>query len=191
MKTGPNVLGGYPTRGSQVLETAAFTATGLNPQASRALVFFHPERKLAKVLRDRGDEDAPLTVRLEPLGALSGRILDAEGRPRAGLNVAAMPGHGERQYEKFLGETMLGGLPRSWQELTTRQTTTDKDGRFRLDGLTPGLPYRLQASEGDLKEFAPVCCQRDGLSVGADKVTDLGDLKSESAPGKRQKDGPD
>src|SRR5262249_39121491 len=55
-------------RPSQGMKDAAFTAYGLHPSHPRALVFYHPEKRLGKVECLRGDEAEPLTVRLEPLG---------------------------------------------------------------------------------------------------------------------------
>src|SRR5262249_53974719 len=44
------------------LKGSSFTAFGLNPKEPRHLVFIHPEKKLGKVLRLRGDEKGPLVV---------------------------------------------------------------------------------------------------------------------------------
>jgi hypothetical protein len=72
------------------LSKATFTAGGLDPARPRSLFFFHAEKKLAKLHPVRGDEKEPVTVRLEPLGAVAGRLLDSAGKPRAGLKVAVM-----------------------------------------------------------------------------------------------------
>src|SRR5262249_19134748 len=76
---------GFPApRQSEGLKGAEFTAHGLNPRRPRALIFFHLEKRLARVLLVRGDEPAPLVVRLAPLGTVRGRLVDAAGRPVAG-----------------------------------------------------------------------------------------------------------
>src|SRR5262249_25409152 len=76
-------------RDIQQLNAASFTVGGVRPGEPRALFFCHPEKKLAGVVRLRGDEKEPLTVRLESLGALTGRVVDADGRPWPGLKVSA------------------------------------------------------------------------------------------------------
>ncbi len=71
------------------LQSDSFTVGGLKAGRPRTLVFFHPEKKLGKVIQLQGDQTKPLLVRLEPLNAaLSGRILDAKGRPWPGLTVS-------------------------------------------------------------------------------------------------------
>src|SRR5207302_1223715 len=75
---------------AQKLEAASFTAHGIDPRQPRTLILVHPEKGLAKVQTLRGDEAGPLTVRLEPVGSISGRIVDAEGRPWSGLRLEAL-----------------------------------------------------------------------------------------------------
>jgi RNA polymerase sigma factor (sigma-70 family) len=153
------------------LKGASFTAFGLNPRRARNLVFFHGEKKLGKVQPVRGDEKGPLTVRLEPLGAVAGRLLDQEGRPRAGLTVRAKLSHGNDVRRDMPWELVEGMGP-----LLVVTQTTDRDGRFRLDGLLPGLKYRL-TTEGDTYVL-------EDLTAEPAKTKDLGDLKSNLVPGK-------
>jgi protocatechuate 3,4-dioxygenase beta subunit len=167
------------------LETETFPLKGLASGQKRVLVFFHQEKKLGKVQVVRGDEAGPLTVRLEPLGALTGRIVDADGRPWAGLTVAVYPSLNEKDYENlprdelFVFQGVMGLGPGLWRQFTGRQTTTDRDGRFRLEGLFPGWPYQLFAGKGDLKKENALVLSKDGLSAESGKAKDLGDLKSE------------
>src|SRR5262249_58047867 len=92
----------------------------------------------------RGDDAGPLTVRLEPLGTLAGRVLDAEGRPWAGAKVhaelaAQITGH---EGLAALVVTTFG------RPLLTVEQTTDHEGKFRLAGLLPGLPnYVLSVTD--------------------------------------------
>jgi len=61
----------------------------------------------------------------------------------------------------------------AWGEIINRETTTDKDGKFRIDGLIPGLRYDLTLKTGT----APDAIRREKLSVESGKDKDLGDLK--------------
>jgi len=160
------------------LKGADFTVLGLGARQIRPLVFFQPEKKLGKIQSVRGDETGPVTVRLEPLGGLTGRVLDAQGKPWAGLRVEAGP-------TRLI--TAYRNLP--WEALTNLRSemvvvgTTDRDGRFRLDGLLPGLKYDLVVTEGEPKP-GPVAAYLRGVTVEPGKTRDAGDLKSPEAPGK-------
>src|SRR5262249_21129335 len=63
------------------LQPSTFTALGIDPKQPRHLVFLHPEKKLGKLVKLRPDEKGPLTVKLEPLGAISGRVRGEDGKP--------------------------------------------------------------------------------------------------------------
>ncbi len=152
------------------LAGADFTVAGFGSPEARVLVFAHPEKRLARVQVVPADRKDPLSVRLEPTGALVGRVLDADGKPQAGVKVQASYFAGQT----VEGEGTRGRLPMSvryvdggWPELLNGQATTDKEGRFRIAGLAPGLKYGLEA---------PGLVRRD-LSVEPGKDNDLGDLK--------------
>jgi hypothetical protein len=104
----------------EVLEIAAFTVEGLNPQVPRLLSFFHEEKRLGKVLTLRGEQTEALTVQLEPCGEVLGRVVDRAGKPVAGMRVwFARPGN----------------------DLSV-SANTDPHGQFRAT-LVPGLKYRI------------------------------------------------
>jgi hypothetical protein len=168
------------------LAADTFTFTGLGPTAKRILVFLHAEKKLGRMQAVRGEDQGPLTVRLEPLGALAGRVIDGAGHPWVGLQVTAFPSLTGKYYENlpleqfgFQGEK--GYRLSLWYRLTRRQTTTDAEGRFQLDGMLPGWPYQVFVSDGDLEEADTLLWARDGLIAGAARTMDLGDLQAEAA----------
>jgi RNA polymerase sigma factor (sigma-70 family) len=168
-------------RAAERLQTASFAAGGMGPGRRRVLLFVHPEKKLARVLTLRGDEPGPLTVRLEPTGSVAGRILDARGRPWPGLKVTATyrveelreaaPDQRRLPWELFLSQD-------SWGKVLNRETMTDAEGRFRLDGLVPGVEYDLRAAGG---EGAAVLA-REWVSTRAGVTRDLGEMKSKEGP---------
>src|SRR5262249_38631944 len=73
----------------QPLSTAAFIVTALKPGEVRLLQFSHAEKKLAGSLVVRGDTKGPLTVKLGPAGALTGRFVLPDGKPLADVELVA------------------------------------------------------------------------------------------------------
>jgi RNA polymerase sigma factor (sigma-70 family) len=163
------------------LDTDAFTVGGLKPGWPRMLAFYHREKKLGKVHVLQGNETKSMTVRLEPLGAIAGRILDAKGRPWAGLNVLVIATVKDKSYPPE-----LHWVPSSWFKLTRFEMKTDRDGKFRFDGLVPGLKYELFAAEGQIVIQPEVALpyRADDLTVESGKTKELGDLKSKHVPDK-------
>jgi protocatechuate 3,4-dioxygenase beta subunit len=127
---------------AKTLKGAEFTVRGLNPRAKRGLVFHHGGRNLGLYLKELPDEKlGPLTVKLQPCGSISGRIVDQDGQPVAGVHTR-------------------GGL----------EITTDKEGRFHVEGLVPGMEYHILRP----KVVATVLVS---VVVDSGKHKDLGDLK--------------
>ena len=177
----------------QKLETAEFMVYGLNPRQPRALILSHPEKGLGKVQLLRGDESGPLTVRLEPLGALSGRVIDAEGRPWEGLQltVSLNPDSSDLKTLPYEALGRAGNFIIGQYELFNRFGTTDGDGKFRVGGLLPGLKYEVQPFARGMKKPAdakrPFAIQR-GLTVEAGETKDIGELRSGTTPEKLAKE---
>ena len=60
---------------------------GLDPSQPRRVIVTHAGRKLIGSVYLKGDETGPLTIRLQPYGTITGRIVDDDGRPRGGLGI--------------------------------------------------------------------------------------------------------
>jgi protocatechuate 3,4-dioxygenase beta subunit len=159
------------------LATAAFTAVGLDMSRPRTLVFWHEEKKLAKGVRVRGDEPGPLAVRLEPLGAVTGLLRDADGRPQADARVEAR--YSSRQDGTLPGELSPGIPGLTAAALPLPRVTTGPDGRFRLEGLIPGLRYDVFAQTAG-EPFRLVA----DLAVSGGACKDLGEPTAKPKPGK-------
>jgi hypothetical protein len=172
-------LGGPP----QKLDSGNFTLKGLSPTRTRILIFLDAEKKLGKVVTFRGDQEGALVVRLEPVGAIAGRIVDAEGKPLEAIEVTASPATPKLDefdnlpMEIIAFQGVFGGASSLWHAFTTKETTTGADGKFRLDGLLPGLTYQVHASRGDLKKANTLLLSKGNVTVEAGKTNDLGDLK--------------
>jgi RNA polymerase sigma factor (sigma-70 family) len=130
----------------RTLAGAEFKLLALAPPEPRVLVAWHDGRKLAGTATVRGDEAAPVKLSLRPAGAVTGRVVAADGRPLAGARV-------HYSYRDDKGREIE--LFNAGQDLPV--VVTDKDGRFRIDGLVPGLGAKVcfdSASKGG-KFFVP------------------------------------
>jgi RNA polymerase sigma factor (sigma-70 family) len=136
------------------LPTAEFTVQAFNPRRPRPVLFRHLETGLVGTFAPPADPGRPVTVRLQPGAAVTGRLLDADGRPRAGVKLdLSIRAHGK-----------------SWDgySLPDQPIRTDADGRFRLGTLLPGSRFELYDPQGAYR-FG------DGLRPGETK--DLGDVQ--------------
>jgi hypothetical protein len=93
----------------------------------------------------RGDVAEPLIVKLRECGSAAGRIVDQDGQPIAGWGMRLL------------------------SPLGSQKITTDKEGRFRIEGLVPGLSYNLVASR--------VVGLVGEVLVEPGKQKDMGDIK--------------
>jgi hypothetical protein len=124
---------------------------GLNPDKPdrpRVIELVHDGKKLAGILIVRGDEKGPLRLQLQPWGALTGRLLMSKGEPVTGAAVSCRAG----------------------------DAFTDKTGRFRIEGLTPGRRYPLYFSKED-RGLEIVGGKPKNVRVEAGETKDLGDVK--------------
>jgi len=82
-----------------------------------------------------------LTVTLAPAGTLTGRFVSLDGKPLADLELVA-PTTAAQAAPTMMPKADLnaGSFPSG--------PRTDKDGRFRIEGLAPGLNYRLALRRG-------------------------------------------
>jgi hypothetical protein len=144
-------LRGHPLS-SEYLAEATFRLSQLNPKETRKLVFLNTRKSLGTVLRVRGDEKGPLTVRLKPCGSATGQFLNADGEPLADLTFEC------DQYDR-------GPTP----------TKTDRDGRFRVDNLVPGESYTVHRRVSRPALYFHTCF--GPFTVKPGEVKDLGQAK--------------
>ena len=105
-----------------------------------------------------------MTLRLQPSGTITGRVVDEDGRPRGGLGLISAGGSlPERPAEQGIlpGGNIGGGI------------RIGRDGRFRVEGLVPGLKYGGHAVDGSMYRGELF----HDVTVAPGEVKDLGDLK--------------
>ncbi len=142
------------------LPGAEFTVKALQPNKPRLLQFVHEGKKLSGFLRLRGDEKGPLQVRLERCGTLTGRLVTADGKPMARAIVIC------NTSEKQCSGLSYDSFP--WVQ-------PDKNGRFSIEGLAPGLKYELVVIQRP-RELEIVGGRPKELTIKSSAIKDLGDL---------------
>lgn len=100
----------------QTLKDAEFAITSLGDDESRQIQVMHEGKKLIGTLAVRGSDKGPVRVQLEPWGSVTGRLVKPDGEPMTNVWVN------------------INHLPR---------VKPDKDGKFRIDGLSRSLKYSV------------------------------------------------
>ena len=132
----------------------------LDPSKPRRVTITHDGRKLVGSVYLKGDEAGPLTIRLQPWGTITGRIVDDDGQPATGSWIGTL----------FGDDPQRGDLPTSDSPIRI-----GRDGRFRVEGLVPGLKYGAYALEMRNRKILGDMF-RD-VTVAPGEVKDLGDVK--------------
>jgi hypothetical protein len=109
-----------------------------------------------------GDEKEPVTIRLLPTAVLTGRLLEGDGQPIAGAEVYVLYATVGRQFTK--------SQPR-WEP-----PRTDKDGRFRVEGIVPGVKVDLGFLKGRHRWISQTPLDLKPLQSG--QTRDLGDIRA-------------
>jgi RNA polymerase sigma factor (sigma-70 family) len=152
-----------------VLEGEETEVLALDPHRGRRLSALSPDGRLWAETTISGDAPDPVTVRMRPSAAVTGRLVDDHGNPVEGASVSA----------GYLAEEP-GWIP----GLVTRHKT-DAGGSFRVDGLFPGRPVKIefwragkQFLEND--RFSPGPLARVVPEEG--KTRDVGTVSAKASP---------
>ncbi len=137
----------------------------LDPKKPRRLFFLHVQRNLAGSLLLRGDEKEPVIVRLKRAGAVTGRLLDADGQPLAGADVNPIG-----------SEAASIALYQLAQRPPVR---TDKGGRFRIEGIVPEVKFTLGFTRG--RTYFRAEPSFGFKQVKAGETLDLGEIRIKPA----------
>ena len=106
-------------------------------------------QRLAGWVELRADEPEIAELKLQPWATAVGRLVDADGDPRGHIDL----------------------VPEPWYDL---KFETDSQGRFRMEGLVPGVPIDIWVSPLPSAMTGKIA---RGLVLAAGEVKDLGDVK--------------
>jgi RNA polymerase sigma factor (sigma-70 family) len=128
-----------------------------NPRRPRTVLFVHAEKNLVGVLTVAEDFAADThTLTLRPGATATGRVVDADGRPRGGVRIRlAFQPKKDGAWSSYVGEE--------------EKHVTDAGGRFRRAGLAPGFRYAIVVDGVHSHSFT--------IDPEAAGPTDLGDLR--------------
>jgi RNA polymerase sigma factor (sigma-70 family) len=150
------------------LEDDTCRVFALDPERARQVAFLHPEKKLFAVVTVRGDEKEPPAVRLVAPAVVTGRLLDADGKPVAGASI--LPRYAETAVQMLAGRLERApGVPK-----------TDKNGLFRLEGVSPGIKVRFSYISDRQELIEEKDTDREPYKSG--ETANLGDLRVKPRP---------
>jgi hypothetical protein len=146
------------------LKTDRFKLRGINPAAPRRLYFYHDAERLVGTVVVKGDETEPLTVRLQPWGTVTGRLVTDDNQPLGPVQLFANEPGANRI-----------GLPGHF--------VTDRDGNFRIEGLVPRVKFSVYFTKSAPNDAAAA----EGylfhqLSLKPGETRDLGTTKGKAFP---------
>jgi RNA polymerase sigma factor (sigma-70 family) len=153
--------GFVPTWEYKTQPTVEFTVYGLKNGELRNVLAMHEEKHLAGSLLLKGDEKGTLTLRLEPWGVVTGRLVTSDGQPLPGVDVT-MERFGDKLFDPLVGYHM------------TRFFRTDKNSKFRIEALVPGLKYTMRVMNKGMIAGTVF----EDLKVKSGETKDLGDVQS-------------
>jgi RNA polymerase sigma factor (sigma-70 family) len=148
------------------MEEACCSVYDLESHKPRLLVFYEPRRKFAGSLNLKGEEKTPVVVKLGPVGAITGRLLDGDGKPLAGAVVQLS----YRDREAYEVHRIINDA---------KQAVTDKTGAFTFNELLPQLKFELTFRHGRqrfVREAKPAAAD---IEIKPGECRDLGAIKLE------------
>jgi len=155
--TGYEVTGRTPSnRFAPPLQQSQFGVVGLSKGEKRVVLIHDAGRHIGKALAIEFGPQTPrsMTVRLERCATIVGRGVDGDGVPVGGVRLEPLV------------------LPMEDYATWMPKATAGQDGRFRHEGVLPGVDYQVNLNYG----FIPTVV-RKRLSVKPGETIDLGDVK--------------
>ncbi|MCA9158860.1 MAG: hypothetical protein KDA72_11065 [Planctomycetales bacterium] len=166
--TGFDVNGiSFSSQWNRKLEISEFEVTGLGPHDSRTILILHEELGIGKAFRITPELDRTqvVDIRLEPLIAVCGHIVDENDAPISNAQMSALT----QPLEDY--NPQLDAV------------TTDYDGRFQFTSIPAGVAYRIEGwTHGkSLKQFQQIDFEAQAgqeIDVGSYRADADGELMS-------------
>jgi hypothetical protein len=153
-------LGAPATDRGEELTAGAGTIKTLTSGERRRIYARSLDKRFAGYLVLGGEEKDAVTLKLRPAARIKGRLVDVGGQPMPGVSfqVAYEDGPGrpgllflenlaarlQTEAEKQREGRAEGFAVFSKWDSTVGNEATDEQGRFRIEGLIPGLPFELK-----------------------------------------------
>ncbi len=181
LEPGPTALRNWRGHYHREAPTGRFELHGLDPDTTLPVYFLQPNRRLGATVHLSGKSAAggPLTIRLEPCGTATARLVDARGGPIAGYHdanmismiIAPSPDPASRLPADAKGLSGQAGRLFAIDPINyAKEPTSDADGRITFPALIPGAIYRIAIRARNARPF------RKDLTVKPGETIDLGDL---------------
>ncbi len=129
-----------------------------SPSSPVTLVFRNEGRHLAGWCDVRYDEPVPIAIHLQPWAEVVGMVVGPTGKPP----------------RKAMLHLYVAGKLRRGNGIIEHKGEPDRldgEGRFRLEGLAPGLGYKLSIDQGDMVKWVDIPPTEPGMTV------DLGSIR--------------
>jgi RNA polymerase sigma factor (sigma-70 family) len=130
-------------------DSDVLTLYNVEPGQERFVAVAQAKRKLVGTLTVKASDKDPV-VKLGPGGVVSGRLVDAEGKPISGVTVDL---HYTRREVSEVAHVLVGEERRIGRRLP-QQMVTGPGGEFRFDTLFPACDFRLTFQKGK-KRYGP------------------------------------
>jgi RNA polymerase sigma factor (sigma-70 family) len=146
------------------IERSSCPVYGLEQRKPRLLIFYEPKKKIIGSRKLQGDEKAPIVVNLGAMGAIKGRLLDADGKPRAGVEIDVL-------YQESEAKKIHVVIPKA------KEIVTDANGAFALDDVIPELKFQLSIGRGKRRFERITKPAETTIQVKPGETLDLGDVR--------------
>ncbi|MGH7169888.1 MAG: hypothetical protein ACRELG_06400, partial [Gemmataceae bacterium] len=117
----------------------------------------------------KGDEKSPIVVKLGPTGSVKGRLLGADGKPLAGIEI-------DLHYRESEAEEIERAIHEG------KQVVTDAAGAFAFDTLIPELKFELSFRRGTRPFQREKRTAKTTLQVKPGECRDLDAIKLKRIP---------
>jgi hypothetical protein len=154
--------GGRDRHDREAQKEAEFEVVCLAPGEDRLVLVIQDERKLGKVfhVKSGDDKNGPVTITLEPLASLTGRVTDTDGNPVSGASIRTDP-----------APWTSGGF-----NLHLSRVASGREGQFVVPKVPAGCKYNLVVESGIAPKSQRVAFFRDA-SVRPGETSDVGDIR--------------